>query len=94
MNSTFSTQKEVVRANAVKALEYYKGNRTHTARGLGIGIRTLQRMLAKYNLKTYLLSNNWQRAAKLADSDTADSASVNESKASSASSEAEAAQPA
>jgi len=65
MNPTFTTQKEVVRANAIKALEYYKGNRTHTAKGLGIGIRTLQRMLARYDLKTYLLASNWQRTAKL-----------------------------
>lgn len=28
----------------------YNGNRTHTAKSLGIGLRTLQRNLIKYNV--------------------------------------------
>ena len=37
-------EKEVI----LKTLASLKGNRTHTARVLGIGIRTLQRKLKKY----------------------------------------------
>lgn len=54
----FVTQKEAVKANLIKALEYHDGNRTHTAKALGIGIRTLQRHLRKEGLENYLLKTN------------------------------------
>lgn len=38
-------EKEVI----LKALGFYQGNKTHTARSLGIAIRTLDNKLAKYN---------------------------------------------
>ena len=55
MEKTYLKQREVVLNNLIKALEFHNGNRTHTAKGLGIGIRTLQRSLKKASLETYLL---------------------------------------
>ena len=40
--------KEVEKLHILKTLEELNGNRTHTAKALGIGIRTLQRKLKKY----------------------------------------------
>jgi DNA-binding NtrC family response regulator len=56
MSSTkpYLKQSEVIANNILKALEYHNGNRTHTARGLGIGIRTLQRTLKKLGLENHL----------------------------------------
>lgn len=45
--------KDVEREHIVAVLELKRGNRTHTARELGIGIRTLQRKLERYGLKNY-----------------------------------------
>jgi len=39
-------------------LAYKKYNRTHTARELGIGIRTLQRKLKRYGVAEYFGENN------------------------------------
>lgn len=49
----FVTQEEAVKINLIKALEYYNGNRTHTAKALGIGLRTLQRYIKKDGLETF-----------------------------------------
>lgn len=38
--------KEVI----LRALKFYKGNRTHTADNLGISIRTLQKKLNEYGV--------------------------------------------
>lgn len=50
----YLTQKEVVRLNLIEALKFHNGNRTHTARGLGVGLRTLQRHLKAAGLSNYL----------------------------------------
>jgi len=49
-----TVEKELI----IKTLDYHNGNRTHTARTLGIGIRTLQRKLRRYGLQGYLLTHN------------------------------------
>ncbi len=40
----------------VTALKFHNGNRTHTARRLNIGIRTLQRKLKTYGMSDYRIS--------------------------------------
>lgn len=40
--------KDSERAIILKMLNANKGNKTHTAKSLGIGLRTLQRKLARY----------------------------------------------
>ena len=41
----------VERTVIFEALKYHNGNRTHTAKALGISIRTLRNKLARYRLK-------------------------------------------
>ena len=42
---------DVEKTMILKTLKAQKGNRTHTARILGIGLRTLQRKLKRYELQ-------------------------------------------
>ena len=42
------TLDDIERNVILEALEYHQGNRTHTARALGISIRTLRNKLADY----------------------------------------------
>src|SRR5882724_5410143 len=42
------TMEELERLAITKALDQYKGNRTHAANRLGISVRTLQRKLRQY----------------------------------------------
>jgi len=52
---TLPLKLKTVQAEVIKTtLEIQKGNRTHTAKALGIGIRTLQRQLKKAGLSEYL----------------------------------------
>lgn len=44
------TLDEIEKSVIMSRLEEFKGNRTHTARSLGIGIRTLQRKLHAYGV--------------------------------------------
>jgi two-component system response regulator FlrC len=44
------TLDEIERTVILEALQYHKGNRTHTAKALGISIRTLRNKLADYRL--------------------------------------------
>lgn len=50
--------REVEKEHILKVLAYKKYNRTHTARELGIGIRTLQRKLKRYGVAEYFGENN------------------------------------
>jgi transcriptional regulator with PAS, ATPase and Fis domain len=45
------TMEELERLAITKALDQYKGNRTHAANRLGISVRTLQRKLRQYELE-------------------------------------------
>jgi transcriptional regulator with PAS, ATPase and Fis domain len=45
---SISTMAKVERDHIFFVLKYHEGNRTKTAKTLGIGIRTLQRKLKKY----------------------------------------------
>lgn len=57
VNFTLPTKLKTIEATVIqKTLEIKGGNRTHTARELGIGIRTLQRKLKKLGLSDYLLN--------------------------------------
>ncbi len=44
------TLNDIERSVILEALQYHQGNRTHTARALGISIRTLRNKLADYRL--------------------------------------------
>lgn len=48
------TLAEIEKAVVKATLEANNGNRTHTAKALGVGIRTLQRHLKKVGLTDYL----------------------------------------
>ncbi len=48
MNSPIRTLAEVERDVILQAISYYCGNRTQTAKALGISIRTLRNRLDKY----------------------------------------------
>ena len=45
-----STLKERERLVILARLSHYNGNKTHTAKSLGIGLRTLQRKLNTYGV--------------------------------------------
>ena len=45
------TMEELERLAITKALDQYRGNRTHAANRLGISVRTLQRKLRQYELE-------------------------------------------
>lgn len=42
------TLDDIERAVILQALQFHSGNRTHTAKALGISIRTLRKKLAEY----------------------------------------------
>lgn len=42
------TLNEIEKSVIIDALQYHKGNRTHTAKALGISIRTLRNKIAEY----------------------------------------------
>ena len=44
------TLDDIERGVIIEALAYHQGNRTHTARALGISIRTLRNKLADYRM--------------------------------------------
>ena len=44
------TLKDIKKRYILARLEHFKGNRTHTAKSLGIGIRTLQRNLKEFGI--------------------------------------------
>jgi DNA-binding NtrC family response regulator len=44
------TLDEIERSVILEALKYHEGNRTHTAKSLGISIRTLRNKLAEYRV--------------------------------------------
>jgi len=48
-----TTMKEVEKLLILESLKIHKENRTHTARKLGISLRTLQRRLKEYNLAKF-----------------------------------------
>lgn len=43
------TLEEIEKEVILKALQFYHGNKTHTANALGISIRTIQNKLAQYS---------------------------------------------
>ena len=45
------TMEEIEKLAITKALDQFKGNRTHAANNLGISVRTLQRKLRQYELE-------------------------------------------
>lgn len=49
---------EIERIVIVQTLQQKKFNRTHTAKSLGIGIRTLQRKLKQYGLQNWGLTSD------------------------------------
>lgn len=51
--------KEVERRFILKKLTHCNYNRTHTAKALGIGLRTLQRKLQSYGLSNLGLNNSY-----------------------------------
>jgi len=55
MSNSYLPQREAIKINLVNALEFHNGNRTHTAKALKIGIRTLQRNLKRYGMENYLV---------------------------------------
>ncbi len=50
--------KDIEKAHILVSLERAKWNRTHTARQLGIGLRTLQRKLVRYEKEGAVILNN------------------------------------
>jgi DNA-binding NtrC family response regulator len=48
-NKTLAEMEKLV---VVDRLDHHNGNRSHTARSLGISLRTLQRKLKKWGLQT------------------------------------------
>lgn len=50
MNNATLTLEQVEKAHILMVLAVKNDNRTHTARALNIGIRTLQRKLKKYGV--------------------------------------------
>ena len=61
--------RDVEKETILMRLEAFDGNRTHAAKSLGIGIRTLQRKLQSYGMRFYLLSDKQKEAyVKMVDS--------------------------
>lgn len=61
----YLTQREIIRVNLIAALEFHKGNRTHTARGLRIGIRTLQRHLKAAGLSNFMKNSETRNEVEI-----------------------------
>jgi len=61
-----TTMKEVEKMIILESLKIHKQNRTHTARSLGIHLRTVQRRLKEYKHQHFLKIYSSQKDCKMA----------------------------
>jgi DNA-binding NtrC family response regulator len=65
MENRMATLREIEKRIILKRLKLHNYNRTHTARSLGVGIRTVQRKLKEYGCEGIGLSEIWQRRLRV-----------------------------